>query len=223
MRDSLAGTGIFTSMSESESRPMRIGLTGGIASGKSRVADLFAARGIPIIDTDIVARQVTEPGTPGLAAIAAAFGKDYLHSDGTLDRTHLRSLIFADPPSRQRLDAILHPLILEASMTAADKAEGPYLIFAVPLLVETAFNNWVDRVLVVDCPPDLQQARLMSRDSETAGSAGAMIAAQASRESRLAIADDIIMNDGSLQDLEAKVERLHQVYLSLSAKGRRGR
>ena len=207
-------------MSEAPLHNLRIGLTGGIASGKSQVADIFAARGIPIIDTDILARQVTEPGTPGLAAIAAAFGTDYLHPDGSLDRARLRSLIFTDPPSRKRLNGILHPLILEAAMNAADQAAGPYQIFAVPLLVETSFDKWVDRVLVVDCPPALQQARLISRDGETAESAGAMIAAQTSRENRLAIADDVIVNDGSLQDLETKVDRLHQLYLSLSAKGR---
>jgi len=220
MQDSPAGTGIFTGMSEPPSHPLRIGLTGGIASGKSRVADLFAARSIPIIDTDIVARQMTEPGTPGLAAITAAFGTEYLRPDGTLDRGRLRSLIFSDPSSRKRLDAILHPLILEAAFKAADEAGGPYQIFAVPLLVETAFDKWVDRVLVVDCLPELQQTRLMSRDGETAESAGAMIAAQTSRAKRLAIADDVIVNDGSLQELEAKVERLHQLYLSLSTEGR---
>ena len=174
-------------MSESASRPMRVGLTGGIASGKSKVAELFAARGIPVIDTDILARQIVEPGQPGLAAVAATFGNAVLRPDGTLDRGLLRGMIFADPAKRKQLDELLHPLIMAAAIAAGETAGGDYQIFAVPLLVETAFDKLMDRVLVVDCDPELQRQRLMSRDNETAQSADAIIASQASRQARLAI------------------------------------
>lgn len=206
-------------MPESASRPMRVGLTGGIASGKSKVADLFAARGIPIIDTDIIARQIVEPGQPGLAAVVAAFGNEILRPDGSLDRTRLRSMIFADPARRKQLDGLLHPLIMAAAIQAGETAGGDYQIFAVPLLVETAFDKLMDRVLVVDCDPELQRQRLMSRDNESAQSADAIIASQASRRERLAIADDVILNDGTLRELEAAVEQLHRQYLAQCAEG----
>jgi len=198
---------------------MRVGLTGGIASGKSKVAELFAARGIPVIDTDILARQIVEPGQPGLAAVAATFGNAVLRPDGTLDRGLLRGMIFADPGKRKQLDGLLHPLIMAASIAAGETAGGDYQIFAVPLLVETAFDKLMDRVLVIDCDPELQRQRLMSRDNETAQSADAIIASQASRQERLAIADDVILNDGTLRELEAAVERLHQQYLVQCAEG----
>ena len=206
-------------MSDSASRPMRIGLTGGIASGKSVVADLFTARGVPVIDTDILARQIVEPGQPGLAAVVAAFGNDVLRPDGTLDRALLRSMVFADPTKRKQLDGLLHPLIMAAAMRAGETAQGDYQIFAVPLLVETAFDKLMDRVLVVDCDPELQRQRLMSRDNEIAQSADAIIASQATRQERLAIADDVILNDGTLRELEAAVERLHRQYLAQCAEG----
>lgn len=206
-------------MSESASRPLRVGLTGGIASGKSMVANLFAARGVPIIDTDILARQIVEPGQPGLAAVVAAFGNDVLRQDGTLDRTLLRSMVFADTSKRKQLEGLLHPLIMAAALRAGETAGGDYQIFAVPLLVETAFDKLMDRVLVVDCDPELQRQRLMSRDNESAESADAIIASQATRQERLAIADDVILNDGTLRELEAGVERLHRQYLALCAEG----
>jgi dephospho-CoA kinase len=206
-------------MSESASRPMRVGLTGGIASGKSKVAELFAARGIPVIDTDILARQIVEPGQPGLAAVAATFGNAVLRPDGTLDRGLLRGMIFADPAKRKQLDELLHPLIMAAAIAAGETAGGDYQIFAVPLLVETAFDKLMDRVLVVDCDPELQRQRLMSRDNETAQSADAIIASQASRQARLAIADDVILNNGTLRELEAAVEGLHRQYLAQCAAG----
>jgi dephospho-CoA kinase len=206
-------------MSESASRPMRVGLTGGIASGKSMVANLFAAHGIPIIDTDVLARQIVEPGQPGLAAVIAVFGNDVLRPDGTLDRTLLRSMVFADAAKRKQLDGLLHPLIMAAAMRAGETAGGDYQIFAVPLLVETAFDKLMDRVLVVDCDPELQRQRLMSRDNESAESADAIIASQATRQERLAIADDVILNDGTLRELEAAVERLHRQYLAQCAEG----
>jgi dephospho-CoA kinase len=196
---------------------MRVGLTGGIASGKSMVANLFAAQGIPIIDTDLLARQIVEPGQPGLAAVVAAFGNDVLRPDGTLDRALLRSMVFADPAKRKQLDGLLHPLIMAAAMRAGETAGGDYQIFAVPLLVETAFDKLMDRVLVVDCDPELQRQRLMSRDNESAESADAIIASQATRQERLAIADDVILNDGTLRELEAAVERLHRQYLAQCA------
>lgn len=198
-------------------RPLRIGLTGGIASGKSAAADFFSARGVPVIDTDTVAREVVEPGQPGLAAVVAAFGRDVLTDEGRLDRGRLRRLVFADADRRRTLESILHPLIRAATFAHAERQQGPYQIFAVPLLAETGFDELVDRVLVIDCPPDVQLQRLMQRDGESEAAARQIIASQASRAGRLAVADDIIVNDGSLADLEAAVEALHQRYLGLAA------
>ena len=170
-----------------------------------------------MIDTDSVAREVVEPGQPGLAAIVAAFGTDVLTDEGTLDRARLRRLVFADADKRETLESILHPLIRAATFAHARQEQGPYQVFAVPLLAETGFDELVDRVLVIDCPPDVQLQRLMRRDGETEASARQIIGAQASRAERLAVADDVIVNDGGLADLEAAVEALHQRYLGLAA------
>jgi dephospho-CoA kinase len=196
---------------------LRIGLTGGIASGKTEVANAFARRGVPVIDTDRIARDVVEPGTPALAAVVAAFGTGMLTADGRLDRRRLRERVFADAACRRRLEAILHPEIRRAMETEAAAVTAPYAVIAIPLLVETGQQADVDRVLVVDCPPELQRARLMSRDHETAERAAAMLAAQGPRSARLAIADDRIDNTGSLADLDDAVERLHRRYLALAS------
>ncbi|MEJ2138106.1 MAG: dephospho-CoA kinase [Gammaproteobacteria bacterium] len=200
-----------------ELSPFRVGLTGGIASGKSLAADLFAGRGAIVIDTDLIARGVVAPGTRGLAAITEAFGPEFVLPDGNVNRKALRQTIFDDPAARARLEAITHPLIREATLAQARLAGGPYQIIAVPLLAETGFKDIVDRVLVVDCPQEIQLQRLMKRDNESQESAKKILAAQASRAERLAIADDVIVNDGTIAQLEEKVTQLHNRYLSLAS------
>ncbi|HXQ31732.1 MAG TPA: dephospho-CoA kinase [Steroidobacteraceae bacterium] len=195
---------------------LRIGLTGGIASGKTAVASAFARRGVPVIDADRIARDVVAPGTAALAAVLAEFGPGLVLPDGGLDRRRLRDIVFADPERRRRLEAILHPPIRRAIEAEAAAVTAPYAVIAIPLLAETGQRASVDRVLVVDCPAELQKARLMARDGETAERAAAMLTAQAPRDARLAIADDRIDNTGSLEDLDRSVDTLHQRYLSLS-------
>ncbi|HUO96010.1 MAG TPA: dephospho-CoA kinase [Steroidobacteraceae bacterium] len=198
--------------------PLRIGLTGGIASGKSAVEAAFARRAVPVVDTDRLAREVVEPGTPALAAVLAAFGAGLAGPDGRLDRRRLRALVFADEGRRRQLEAILHPAIRAAMNAAVERVASPYVVIAIPLLVESGQRGAVDRVLVVDCPPELQLKRLIARDHETPEGARAMLAAQASREARLAAADDLIDNTGTLEDLDRAVETLHRRYLALAAR-----
>lgn len=197
--------------------PLRIGLTGGIASGKSAVADAFARRGVRIVDTDVIAREVVEPGRPALDEVVRAFGAGVLDADGRLDRRALRAIVFAEPALRRRLESILHPAIRTEMRAQAAAAAGPYVVIAIPLLVENGLQSQVDRVLVVDCPPDVQLARLLARDRETPEGARRILAAQASREARLAAADDVVANDGTLDELDARVEALHRRYLALAA------
>ena len=196
---------------------LRIGLTGGIASGKSTVAELFAARGVPVIDTDRLAREVVAAGSPTLAAVLAAFGPDFRRPDGSLDRRRLREAVFADPARRRQLEGILHPAIRAAQERELGTLAGPYALIAVPLLAETGQRDRFDRVLVVDCPREVQKSRLMERDGETAERAEAMLAAQASRAERLAIADDVIENVGTRDDLARAVDALHREYLRQAA------
>lgn len=195
---------------------LSIGLTGGVASGKSTVAKLFAELGVEIVDTDAIARELVEPGNPALAEIAARFSNGILTADGRLDRRRLRAIVFADPARRHELEAILHPKIREIALTRAAASPGPYVMIAVPLLFETGFDRLVDRRLVVDCPESVQLERLMQRDDLDADTARSMLAAQATRESRLAAADDSIDNSGSLQSTLAQVRELHQRYLRLA-------
>lgn len=196
----------------------RIGLTGGIASGKSTVAELFAARGVTVLDTDRIAREVVEPGQPALAALVQALGSDILSKDGRLDRALLRRRIFADAAARRTVEDILHPAILEELGRQSTAAPGPYQILVIPLLVEGDRAGLFDRVLVVDCPEELQVERLMSRDGETREGAQGMLAAQASRRERLAAADDVILNDGPTGDLERQVAGLDRKYREMAAK-----
>jgi dephospho-CoA kinase len=198
-------------------RPLRIGLTGGIASGKTTVADLFAALGVPVLDTDQIARDVVEPGQPALAEVVAAFGPRILGPDSRLDRPRLRARVFADPDSRQRLEAILHPAIRAELARRAGAAGGPYQVWVIPLLVEGGQVDRVDRILVVDCPEAVQLARVQARDGETEASARAILTAQASRAQRLAAADDVIVNDGSEADLAGQVAALDARYRALVA------
>ena len=194
----------------------RIGLTGGIASGKSTVANLFAALGVPIVDTDLLSREVVAPGSPLLRRITDHFGMEVLSGDGSLDRQALRKRIFDDPEQRKWLEALLHPAIRELTDARCEAAIGPYVIVAIPLLVETAGGARFDRVLVVDCDPDLQIARLMARDGTRREDAVRMLAAQAPRAARLAVADDVIHNDGDLASLRDQVAKLHAEYVALA-------
>jgi dephospho-CoA kinase len=194
-------------------RPLRIGLTGGIASGKSTVTQRFAELGVPVIDADVASRNVVEPGKPGLAQIVQRFGAGVL-ADGELDRRALRNLIFKDSSSRQALDAILHPLIRAELEREAAQAKGPYLVMAIPLLVEGGNSaKRVDRVLVVDADETLQIQRLQARDGSSEDEARAILASQASRAARLAAADDVLFNTGSVAELRQAVDRLHEQFL----------
>lgn len=199
-------------------RPFRVALTGGIASGKTTVANLFAAHGIPLVDSDLIAREVVEPGQPALAAVAEAFGPDVLGPDGRLDRRRLRDIIFSDPTARARLEAILHPAIraeMERQSAAAAEA-GPYQVLVIPLLAEGGRRDRADRVLVVDVPEALQVERLMARDTVSREQAQASLQAQASRAARLAIADDVVTNTGCIDDLRDQVDALHRHYVQLA-------
>jgi dephospho-CoA kinase len=200
-------------------QPFRVALTGGIASGKSTVADLFAALGVPVIDTDLIARQVVEPGQPALAAVVEAFGAGMLGPDGRIDRRRLRELIFADVAARRRLEAILHPAIRTELERQSRAAGGPYQVLVIPLLAEGGRRYHVDRVLVVDAPEALQVERLMRRDGVSREQAAAALAAQARRDARLAVADDVVENTGRAEDLRERVAALHAQYLGLAASG----
>jgi len=193
----------------------RIALTGGVASGKSTVARLFQALGAKLIDTDQIAREVVAPGTPALAQLAHRFGPGILQADGTLDRSRLRDIVFADPAARADLEAITHPAIRERVTALCASVGGPYQIVAVPLLVETNTQRNYDRVLVVDCDPALQVARLMQREGMRREEAQRILAAQAPRAARLAVADDVLPNDTDIAALAPQVESLHQRYLQL--------
>jgi dephospho-CoA kinase len=194
----------------------RIALTGGIASGKSTVAQLFMALGAQLIDTDQIARTVVATGTPALAQITARFGNKVLQADGALDRRQLRGIVFADATAKADLEAITHPAIRAEVARQSAAATGLYQLIAIPLLVETGTQSQYDRVLVVDCPVDAQLTRLMLRDGITRAAAEQMIAAQASREERRSLADDIIENTGDIADLATQVEALHRSYLQLA-------
>ncbi|WP_421575095.1 dephospho-CoA kinase [Stenotrophomonas maltophilia] len=198
-----------------------IGLTGGIAAGKSEVSRRFEALGITVADADLAARAVVAPGSEGLARIAAHFGTDILLADGQLDRAALRARIFDSAQDRQALEAITHPAIRQQLRQACEQAEEPYAIAAIPLLTEAGGRQqypWLDRILVVDVPVAVQHARLMQRDGIDAALADRMIAAQASREARLALADDVVVNDGHPDHLQAHVERLDRAYRELAAR-----
>lgn len=198
--------------------PLLIALTGGIASGKSVVADLFSALGIPVLDTDQIARDVVSPGTPGLAALVDAFGPAILDANGALDRKRMRERVFANRDERARLEAITHPAIRKELAERSARAGGPYQIHVIPLLVEKTRTDDYDRVLLVDAPEEEQIKRLMRRDDATEEQARAILAAQATREQRLAAADDVIVNTGTLEDLRRFVETLHRNYLLLAEK-----
>ncbi|KVD07541.1 dephospho-CoA kinase [Burkholderia ubonensis] len=198
---------------------LAVGLTGGIGSGKTTVADLFAARGASIVDTDLIAHRITSPGGLAMHAIEQAFGPDFVAADGSLDRAKMRALIFSDDAARRRLEAITHPLIRTETDREGREARGAYVMFVVPLLVESgSWKSRVDRVLVVDCDVETQIARVMRRNRFTREQVEAIIARQATRDARLAAADDVIVNDATTPDaLAAQVDALHQRYLAGAA------
>lgn len=198
------------------SRPFRVALTGGIASGKTTVANLFADLGVPLVDSDLIAREVVEPGQPALGAVVAAFGPDVLGPDGRLDRRRLREIIFADPAARTRLESILHPAIRAEMDRQSAAAKGPYHLLVIPLLAEGSGRDRADRVLVVDVPETLQVERLIARDSVSKAQAEASLRAQASRAERLAIADDVVLNTGRIEDLRSQVADLHARYVKFA-------
>ena len=197
----------------------RVGLTGGVASGKTAVAERFAALGIGVLDADVAARQVVEPGQPALAQVVAAFGPGVLDASGRLDRARMRARVFGDEAARRTLEGLLHPPIRQALREAADAAPGAYAIVAIPLLAESGGRTaypWLDRILVVDAPVAIQRARLVARDGIDAALADRMLGAQADRAGRLAIADDVIVNDDGLEALEDLVAALDRRYRQLA-------
>jgi dephospho-CoA kinase len=189
-----------------------VGLTGGIASGKSTVAEMFKKRGAPLIDADAITRELVAPGQPALREIKDSFGADYISEDGQLNRSRLRALIFADPSARKRLEAILHPRVYAEIRERLEHITAPYCVVVVPLLVETADYGLFDRILVVDTPEAAQRQRLMARDDVSAEQAAQAMNAQASRAQRLAAATDIIVNDKTIAELESEVAGLHALY-----------
>ena len=197
---------------------LSIGLTGGIGCGKTTVANLFAERGATLVDTDLIAHAMTAPHGPAMAAIAAAFGPPFIAADGSLDRAAMRALVFTQPAAKQRLEAILHPLIRAEAERQAAAATGLYVIFVVPLLIESgAWRERVGRILAVDCTEATQVARVMARNGLSEAQVRAIMANQVSRATRLAAADDVIDNDGDAAALPPQVDRLHARYLAISA------
>jgi dephospho-CoA kinase len=201
-------------------RTYRVGLTGGIASGKSTAAKFFGDLGVPILDSDQVARDVVEPGQPPLERLVERFGKSILTPDGHLDRPALRNIVFSDPKARADLEALTHPAIGAAMEARSAVAGGPYQVLVIPLLVEKNLRSHVDRVLVVDCDQALQLQRLYTRDRSTAEQAQAILDAQAPRAARLKAADDVITNDTAMDAVRAQVAALHPRYLELAARPR---
>jgi len=196
---------------------LSVGLTGGIGCGKSTVADLFAALGATIVDTDVIAHALTAPQGAAMPAIVAEFGPDFAQPDGALDRARMRTLVFSDATARARLEAILHPRIRAATEAAGQAATGAYVIYVVPLLIESgSWRERVTRVLAIDCSEDTQVARVMQRSQLSADEVRAIMATQVTRARRLAEADDVVDNDAGLDALRAQVQALHERYLALS-------
>lgn len=198
-----------------------VGLTGGIGSGKSTVARFFAELGAPVIDADIIAREVVEPGQAALDEIIATFGREMLDPDGRLDRARLRREVFATPAKRQALEAILHPRIRAEMKKRASALNAPYCIFVIPLLIETGQQRHLNRVLVVDAAPEDQRQRVRERDGSNDTEIDAILAAQVSRDERLAQADDVITNDNDLNHLKSQVINLNLQYIALAGQKRR--
>lgn len=198
---------------------LAVGLTGGIASGKSVAADAFIALGVPVLNADQVARDVVAPGTEGLAAIRERFGEAFIQPDGSLDRARMRRHVFADPQARRDLERITHPAIGRRLVQWRDAQRAPYCVLDVPILIESGMDRFVDRILVIDVPAQVQVERLVRRDGIGETLALQMLAAQAGREQRLARAHDVLTNDGPIEVLRQSIARLHEHYLQLAAAG----
>ena len=196
---------------------LKIGLTGGIGSGKSTAAELFAERGATLIDSDKIARELVEPGTPALLQITTRFGNQILQNDGRLNRNKLGEIIFANNDDKTWLEDLLHPLIRERQKALGMAASGHYLVLEIPLLVENQLQESVDRVLVVDVDEQTQIARTSKRDNRDHSEIAAILDSQASREDRLRVADDVINNDGDIDELIAQVNHLHEKYLAIKS------
>ena len=205
-------------MPADDKKTFRVGLTGGIASGKSTVANSFAELRIPVIDTDVIAREVVQSGEPALDEIRQRFGDSVIDKTGNLDRGSLRKLVFSDDGARHDLENILHPRIGAEVKRQAESAIGPYQLIVVPLLTGSPLRNFVDRVLIVDCDEETQLQRLLARDKETVEQARRILAAQSSRQERLAIADDVIRNDQDLEHARSQVIDLDRLYRRLAAR-----
>ena len=195
---------------------LTVALTGGIGSGKTQVSDYFASLGVPVIDTDIISRQLVEPGQPALEKITESFGHQLLFASGQLDRAALREIIFNDATARKKLEDILHPAIREKVQHQLQALSFPYVIIVIPLYVETGQFLKTDRILVVDCPQEIQKKRVLARDNVSMEQLGKILEAQVTREQRLAVADDIIVNDADIETLQHKVMQLHEKYLHTS-------
>jgi dephospho-CoA kinase len=196
--------------------PFTVALTGGIASGKSAVADRFTALGATVIDADVVSRELVEPGQPALQEIVAAFGHGVLDGAGALDRRAMRERVFNEPDARKQLEGILHPRVRATLRERAAAAQGAYALLVIPLFVESGQYGWVDRVLVIDVPREVQRARLLARDGIDGALADSMLDAQVAREARLAVADDVIRNEGTLAELDEAVAVLHRRYVAMA-------
>lgn len=194
-----------------------VGLTGGIGAGKSTVAELFQALGVPVLDADAIAKELVDKGKPALTRLTEMFGREILDNNGALNRVRLRTLVFGDAARRRQLEALLHPLIREEMQARLKRLKAPYCIVCIPLLVETGQTASVQRVLVIDAPDELRRRRVVTRDGLTAAEFNAVLAAQAGREERLAAADDVIVNDGGRDRLKQRVDELHRRYMQLAA------
>ena len=193
-----------------------IGLTGGIGSGKSTVTRLFEKRNVPVIDTDVIARELVKPGEEALNEIIKAFGDSVIKESGELDRQALANISFQNEDARKQLEAILHPRIRKSMNERINNVSAPYVIAVIPLLIETGQTDQVDHILVVDCPEEIQIQRIRQRDNRDEQQIQKILAAQSSRQTRLDMADDVIENQGDISDLDAKIEKLHQKFLLMS-------
>ena len=194
----------------------KVGLTGGIGCGKTTVTGLFEAKGVPVIDADQVARRLVEPGEPAFAEIIDHFGEQLLDPDGRLDRAQLRGLIFSSTESREKLESILHPRVYQAMSETSRQLDSIYCILSIPLLLETGRQNCVDRILVVDCPIEMQYHRTVKRDRISRDAVKRIIESQVSRETRRLAADDLISNDVAIECLVRQIDQLHNFYLTLA-------